>query len=83
MPTAAARFFVWLPYMNPVPWTGSGTTKCKPTGQVSAAQAVTLAARLRKLSLTGNGTFSAGSPWSQSYLNYALSQASWNELRRT
>lgn len=46
----------------------------KPTDQVSAAQAVTLAARLRKLYLTGSGTFSASSPWYQSYLDYALSQ---------
>lgn len=46
----------------------------KPNDQVSAAQAVTLAARLRKLYLTGNGTFSASSPWYQTYLDYALSQ---------
>ena len=46
----------------------------KPNDQVSAAQAVTLAARLRKLYLTGSGTFSASSPWYQTYLDYALSQ---------
>lgn len=45
-----------------------------PTYQVTGAQAVTLAARLRKLYLTGDGTFAASNPWYQSYADYVISQ---------
>ena len=53
---------------------GMETGKFIPTYQVTGAQAVTLAARLRKLYLTGSGTFSASTPWYKSYADYALSQ---------
>ena len=45
---------------------GIESDKFAPDKQVSAAQAITLAARLRKLYLTGDGTFAASSPWYQS-----------------
>ncbi len=53
---------------------GMETGKFIPTYQVTGAQAVTLAARLRKLYLTGSGAFSASTPWYKSYADYALSQ---------
>lgn len=53
---------------------GTEPTKFSPDDQVSAAQAITLAARLRKLYLTGDGTFAASSPWYKTYADYALSQ---------
>lgn len=53
---------------------GTTATTFEPTAQITAAQAVTLAARMRKLYSTGSGSFSASSPWYKSYLDYALSQ---------
>ncbi len=53
---------------------GVETTKFKPADQVTAAQTITLAARMRKLFLTGNGTFSTTSPWHKAYSDYCLSQ---------
>lgn len=53
---------------------GVETTKFKPTDQVTAAQAITLAARMRKLFVTGNGSFSATTPWHKAYSDYAISQ---------
>lgn len=53
---------------------GTESDEFSPNDQVSMAQTVTLAARLRKLYLTGDGTFASSSPWYQSYLDYALSQ---------
>lgn len=65
--TVAASFEYGL--MN-----GTKPGQFEPDKQVSAAQAVTLAARLRKLYLTGSGTFSATNPWYQAYVDYAISQ---------
>ena len=45
-----------------------------PGDQITAAQAVTLAARMRKLYFTGSGNFPASDPWYQTYLDYALNQ---------
>ena len=53
---------------------GIETNKFKPDKQISAAQTITLAARLRKLYLTGNGTFANSSPWYKAYSDYAISQ---------
>lgn len=53
---------------------GTDSGKFEPTKQVSAAQAITLAARLRKLYLTGDGNFPASNPWYKSYADYAISQ---------
>lgn len=53
---------------------GTSPGKFEPTKQVSAAQAITLAARLRKLYLTGNGSFPTSNPWYKSYADYAISQ---------
>lgn len=53
---------------------GTKTNTFEPNGQILASQAVTLAARMRKLYLTGNGTFSATSPWYKAYSDYALKE---------
>ena len=53
---------------------GVESNKFKPADQVTAAQAITLAARLRKLYLTGDGTFAVTSPWYKAYTDYAISQ---------
>lgn len=53
---------------------GVEKTKFMPNDEVTAAQTVTLAARMRKLYLTGDGTFAATSPWHKAYSDYAISQ---------
>lgn len=46
----------------------------QPNSQITAAQTITLAARMRKLYTTGNGSFSSTTPWHKAYSDYALSQ---------
>ena len=53
---------------------GTKPGEFEPTKPISAVQAITLAARLRKLYLTGNGTFAASNPWYKSYTDYAINQ---------
>jgi hypothetical protein len=53
---------------------GVETKKFQPSDQVTTAQAITLAARLRKLYLTGSSTFTSSSPWYKTYSDYAVSQ---------
>ena len=53
---------------------GVETTKFHPNDQVTAAQTITLAARMRKIFTTGSGAFSSTSPWHKAYSDYALSQ---------
>lgn len=50
---------------------GTEPNQFSPSGEVTAAQAITLAARLNQLYLTGKGSFSGGSPWYQPYVSYA------------
>ena len=53
---------------------GVEPTKFEPTSQVTAAQTITLAARMRKLFVSGSGSFASTSPWYKAYSDYALSQ---------
>lgn len=53
---------------------GVEPTKFKPKDPVTAAQTITLAARMRKLFLTGSGNFPATKPWHKAYSDYAISQ---------
>ncbi|MDO4516895.1 MAG: S-layer homology domain-containing protein [Bacillota bacterium] len=53
---------------------GVEKTSFKPNSQITAAQAITLAARMRKLYTTGSGSFSTTSPWYKAYSDYAISQ---------
>ena len=53
---------------------GTSATEFSPASQVTAAQAITMAARLHKIYTTGNGDFAASSPWYKSYTDYAQSQ---------
>ena len=53
---------------------GITATSFGPSDQITAAQAVTLAARMRKLYTTGTGSFAVSDPWYKSYLDYALNQ---------
>ena len=48
--------------------TGSGF---EPEGQVTVAEAVTIAARVHDIYYGGDGVFAQGSPWYQVYLDYA------------
>ena len=54
--------------------------KFEPTGQITAAQTITLAARMRKTYLTGNGTFSSTNPWHKAYSDYALKEGILSKL---
>lgn len=48
----------------------SGTFR--PTGQVTLAETVTVAARIHSLATTGAENFTQGEPWYQVYVDYAL-----------
>lgn len=53
---------------------GVESNKFEPNSKITTAQAITLAARMRKLYTTGSGTFSTTNPWYKAYSDYALSQ---------
>ena len=53
---------------------GIEAKKFKPSGKITAAQTIVIAARLRKLYLTGSGSFSTTDPWYKAYSDYAVSQ---------
>ena len=53
---------------------GVESNKFEPSSQITHAQAITLAARMRKLYTTGSGSFSATTPWYKAYCDYAISQ---------
>ena len=53
---------------------GVESTKFQPKDQVTAAQAITMAARLRKLYAEGSRSFASSTPWYKSYADYALSK---------
>ena len=53
---------------------GVETKKFKPNDQITNAQAITLAARLRKLYVSGSASFSTTNPWYKAYSDYAISQ---------
>jgi len=51
---------------------GSGNT-FNPTGNMTLAEAVTIAARVHHIYYGGDGVFTQGSPWYQVYVDYAIS----------
>ncbi|WP_320611562.1 S-layer homology domain-containing protein [Evtepia sp.] len=53
---------------------GMDGRKFAPQDQITSIQAITLAARMRKLYLTGNGSFPSSTPWYKAYTDYAISQ---------
>jgi len=50
---------------------GSGST-FNPIGNMTIAEAVTIAARVHHIYNGGDGVFTQGSPWYQVYVNYAI-----------
>ncbi len=46
--------------------------KFNPSGDISLAEAITIAARIHAIHTTGEETFVQGSPWYQVYVDYAL-----------
>ena len=51
---------------------GGANNKFDPTGNMTVAQAITLAARIHSIYHTGSANFTQGSPWYQVYVTYAL-----------
>ena len=52
---------------------GSGGTTFNPGGNVTVAEAITVAARVRNIYNGGSGEFTQGDPWYQVYVDYAVS----------
>lgn len=50
---------------------GKDTTHFDPEGNITVAEAITIAARMHALYHTGEASFSSGSPWYQPYVDYA------------
>ncbi len=50
---------------------GNSATTFNPYGDVTLAEAITMAARIHSIYTTGRENFSQGSPWYQCYLDYA------------
>jgi len=50
---------------------GDSATKFNPTGKVTLAQAITMAARLHSIYNTGTESFTQGAVWYQTYVDYA------------
>jgi len=51
---------------------GVGTAGFAPNGQVTLAEAITMAARIHSIYQTGSDTFVQGVPWYQVYVDYAI-----------
>ncbi len=51
---------------------GSSASKFNPTGNMTIAEAVALAARIHSIYNTGSAEFVQGNPWYQVYMDYAL-----------
>jgi len=51
---------------------GTSNTLFDPTGNVTIAQAITMASRVHKIYSTGNGDFVQDSVWYQVYVDYAI-----------
>ncbi len=51
---------------------GDSASTFNPTGNVSIAEAITMAARVRSIYTTGAGDFTPSSPWYQTYADYAI-----------
>ncbi|MBR5479245.1 MAG: Ig-like domain-containing protein [Clostridia bacterium] len=51
---------------------GVGNAKFNPTGNMTIAEAIALAARINSIYYTGAADFKQGNPWYEEYLKYAL-----------
>ncbi len=51
---------------------GTSDTSFNPSGNITVAEAVTLAARLHSIYCTGKADFIQGTPWYQVYMDYAV-----------
>lgn len=51
---------------------GNSATTFNPTGNVTIAETITVAARLHSIYHTGKDDFAASKPWYQTYVDYAL-----------
>ena len=51
---------------------GDSDTTFKPTGNITIAEAITVAARVHCIYMTGEDDFTQGSPWYQVYVDYAI-----------
>jgi len=51
---------------------GNSATTFNPTGNVTVAEAITIAARVHSIYATGAGNFAQGNPWYQVYVDYAV-----------
>jgi len=53
---------------------GSSDTTFNPTGNMTLAEAVAVAARVHSIYMTGTESFTQGAPWYQVYVDYAVSK---------
>lgn len=51
---------------------GSSNTTFNPSGNITLSETIVLAARLHSIYYTGSDNFIAGSPWYQTYVDYAI-----------
>jgi len=51
---------------------GSGAAAFNPTGAITVAEAITIAARVHSIYATGGEDFAAGEPWYRPYVDYAV-----------
>ncbi len=51
---------------------GSSDKKFNPSGNMTIAEAITMAARIHSIYMTGSEDFKQGSPWYQVYIDYAV-----------
>jgi uncharacterized repeat protein (TIGR02543 family) len=51
---------------------GNSDTTFNPTGNMTIAEAITVAARVHSIYTTGTDNFTQGSPWYQVYVDYAI-----------
>lgn len=58
---------------------GTGDGKFNPTGEISLAETIAIAARIHAINATGQDDFVQGSPWYQVYVDYALANGILSE----
>ena len=51
---------------------GGGTAAFNPAGNITVAEAITVAARVNSIYMTGAEDFTQGNPWYQTYVDYAI-----------
>jgi len=51
---------------------GNSSNTFNPTGNITIAEAITVASRVHSIYMTGKDNFTAGNPWYQPYVDYAV-----------